>query len=108
MVFGAYFDGESSKDENQYLQGWMEIPFPSCLEELGCFSFLLISAVGVLYLMPESLLRRPYSGALSLFLKKIYFTEMENQRNGPGVSHAQLGILHPPHDCAPSSNTLEP
>lgn len=44
----------------------------------------------------------------SLFLFFIfYFTEIENQRNGPGVSHAQLGILHPPHDCAPSSNTLE-
>lgn len=75
MVFGAYFDGESSKDENQYLQGWMEIPFPSCLEELGCFSFLLISAVGVLYLMPESLLRRPYSGALSLFLKILFYRD---------------------------------
>lgn len=66
----------------------------TCLGEFGCFSSLLFSTLGALYLLPESLIHCAYSRAL-------YHTDWKQRESSRGESHA---IWHPPHGSAPTSH----
>lgn len=64
----------------------------SCLQELCCFSSLLFSAPSFLYLLPDSLIHA----------RALYHT-LKQGGNCQGGNAVWLGIKHPPHCCAPTS-----